>query len=136
MANLSVNPIDLTNVYNENKLTSYSNLESFKINHTYINKNHNQQDKNVTYDYSNRNNFIILHQNIRGITKKVDEFLISLPPNAPQVICLTEHHMQTEEIGNINFGQYSLGTAFCRQTFKQGEYVFLFLIKTALMLLT
>jgi len=44
MANLSINLIDLTNVYNENKLTSYSNLESFKINHIYINKNHNQQD--------------------------------------------------------------------------------------------
>jgi exonuclease III len=28
--------------------------------------------------------------------------------------------MQTEEIGNINFGQYSLATTFCRQTFKQG----------------
>jgi len=69
MANLSFNPTDLTNVYNENKLTSYSNLETFKINHIYINKNHNQ-DKNVTYDYSNTNNFIILHQNIRGITKK------------------------------------------------------------------
>jgi len=41
MANLSINPVDLTNVCNENKLTSYSYLESFKINHIYINKNHN-----------------------------------------------------------------------------------------------
>ena len=28
--------------------------------------------------------------------------------------------LQTEEIGNVNFGQYTLGSAFCRQTFKQG----------------
>jgi hypothetical protein len=25
-----------------------------------------------------------------------------------------------EEIGNVHFGQYTLGSAFCRQTFKQG----------------
>jgi hypothetical protein len=54
------------------------------------------------------------------MSNKIDEFLISLPANAPQVICLTEYHLQTEEIGNVNFGQYTLDSAFCRQTFKQG----------------
>jgi len=28
--------------------------------------------------------------------------------------------MKTEEIGNVNFGQYTLGSAYCRQTYKQG----------------
>jgi hypothetical protein len=85
-----------------------------------INKNHNYSPNNLSYDYCNTNKFTVLHQNIQGITNKIDEFLISLPPNAPQVICLTEHHLHTEEIGNVNFGQYTLGSAFCRQTFKQG----------------
>jgi hypothetical protein len=63
---------------------------------------------------------MILHQNIRGISNKIDEFLISLSPNAPQVICLTEYHLRTEAIGNVNFGHYSLGATFCRQTYKHG----------------
>jgi len=68
----------------------------------------------------------ILHQNIRGITNKIDEFLISLPVNAPQVICVTEHHLKIEEICNVNFGQYTLGSAYCRHTFKQGGCVYLY----------
>ena len=43
------------------------------------------------------NNFTILHQNVRGIKNKIDEFLISLPQNEPQVICINEHHLRTEE---------------------------------------
>ena len=92
----------------------------FKINHDSINKNHNNSHNNFSYDYCSTNKFTVLHQNVRGITNKLDEFLISLPPNAPQVICLREHHLQTEEIGNVNFRQYTLGSAFCRQTFNQG----------------
>ena len=101
MVNLSTNPTDLNNVLNENNYISCPTSECSKIN-------------------CNTNKLSVLHQNIRGITSKIDEFLISLPPNAPQVICLTEHHLQTEEIGNVNFGQYTLGSAFCRQTFEQG----------------
>jgi len=41
---------------------------------------------------------------------------MSLSSNAPQVNCLTEHHLMTEEIGNVNLGQYTLGATFCRQT--------------------
>jgi exonuclease III len=83
-------------------------------------KNHNHSPNNFSYDFCNVNKLIVLHQNIWGISHKIDEILISLPPNAPQVICLTEHHLQTEEISNVNFGQYTLHSAFCRQTFKQG----------------
>jgi len=63
---------------------------------------------------------MLLHPNIRGIFKKIDEFLISLSSNALQVICLTEHHLMTEEIGNVNLGQYTLGALFCRQIYKHG----------------
>jgi hypothetical protein len=47
-------------------------------------------------------------------------FFISLLYNAPHVLCLTEHHLQTEEIENVNLGQFTLGTQFCKQTYKQG----------------
>jgi len=45
---------------------------------------------------------------------------MSLSSNASQVICLTEHHLMTEETGNVNLGQYTLGATFCRQTYKHG----------------
>jgi hypothetical protein len=90
-----------------------------KTNYDSVNKKRNLSPNNFIYDYSNKNKFIVLHQNIRGLTNKIYEFLISLPFNAPQVICVTEHHLKTEEIDNANFEQYTLGSAFCRKTFKQ-----------------
>lgn len=45
------------------------------------------------------------------------EFLHSLLPNTPQVICLTEHHLRIEEIVNVNLSRYTLGAKFCRQTY-------------------
>jgi exonuclease III len=69
---------------------------------------------------NNSKNFTIYHQNIRGISSKIDEFQVSLYHNRPQVICLTEHHLKTEEITNINLDQYKLGTSLCRQEYKGG----------------
>jgi hypothetical protein len=63
---------------------------------------------------------MLLHQNISGITNKTDEFLISLSPKVHQIICLTEDHLKYEQIGNLILGQYTLGAAFCRQTYRQG----------------
>ena len=63
---------------------------------------------------------MIRHQNIRGLANKTDEFLISLSPNIPHVLCLTEHHLRIEEINNVYLDQYTLGAYFCRQTYKQG----------------
>ena len=64
---------------------------------------------------------MILHQNVRAIFNKIDELLISVSSNAPQVSCLTEHHLQTEEIENVDFRQNTLGAAFCRKTYKHGD---------------
>jgi exonuclease III len=57
---------------------------------------------------------------MRGIKNKVDEFLISLSPNVPQIICLLEHHLRKDEISKVNFNQYTVGTSFCRQTYSHG----------------
>jgi hypothetical protein len=50
----------------------------------------------------------------------VMNYFISLLHNAPHVLCLTEHHLQTEEIENVNLRQITLGAEFCKQTYKQG----------------
>lgn len=74
----------------------------------------------VYKDNISSSNFTIYHQNIRGISNKIDEFQVSLYHNSPQIICLTEHHLKSEEIININLDQYKLGTFFCRQEYKGG----------------
>jgi exonuclease III len=71
-------------------------------------------------DNNTSKNFTIYHQNIRGISSKIDEFQVSLYHNTPQVICLSEHHLKMEEIPNIKLDQYKLGTSFCRQEYKGG----------------
>ena len=78
------------------------------------------------HNYSTRNKpnndiFMIYHQNIRGISKKAHELLISLSYNRPQIICLTEHHLKLEEIHNINLDYYKLGAFFCRKKYSCGE---------------
>ena len=82
--------------------------------------NHNHSARNISKDHSNSSKFIIYHQNIQGISKKIDEFSISLCYNRPQIICLTEHHLKAEEINNINLDPYKLGTSFCRKKQKHG----------------
>jgi hypothetical protein len=66
-------------------------------------------------DHHNKNKLIIIHQNIRGIKNKVEEFLISLTDIAPQIICLSNHRLRLDEIDNVNFNQYMIGNSFCRQ---------------------
>ena len=66
------------------------------------------------------NKLTIIHQNIRGIKNKVDEFLISLTDITPQIICISEHHMKSTEIENVNFNQYIIGNSFCRQIYSHG----------------
>jgi hypothetical protein len=90
--------------------TENANCFSFnKMKGAFKSKNNKVNDK-----------LIIIHQNIRGIMNKVDEFLISVNDIAPQIICLTEHHATPDEIEYINFSQFKLGTFFCRQHFRQG----------------
>ena len=65
---------------------------------------------------------MLLHQNIGGLSNKIDEFQIALSPIAPQAICLTEHHLITEQIETVKLDQYTLGAgaSSCRQTYKHG----------------
>ena len=40
------------------------------------------------------NQFSIYHQNIRGLKGKISELQLSVPLEAPHLICLTEHHLK------------------------------------------
>jgi exonuclease III len=84
------------------------------------NFNYDPLQKNTMHYHYRTNHLKILHQNVRGLSHKTDEFLISLLPNLPQILCLTEHHLRTEEIAKTNPDQYTLGAQFWRQRHKQG----------------
>ena len=103
MANLKASKIAQNNTQNNNILVKNNNHFPNKI-----------------FNNININKFMIHHQNIRGISSKVDELLITLSHNTPQIICLTEHHLKAEEINNINVDQYNFGASFCRQIYKYG----------------
>jgi hypothetical protein len=100
---------DATNTTNMKKVNSCYNI-------TNINQKHSH---NKLRDQQNKKKLTILHQNIRGIKKKVDEFLVSLSPNVPQIICPSDH-LRNDEISKVNFSQYTVGTFFCRQTYSHG----------------
>jgi hypothetical protein len=123
MVNLSANQTTWNNISNVNRYISCKTPKCFKLNSVY--KNHSHSLNNFSYDHCIANKFVIRHQNIRGISNKIDEFLNSLSPNTQQVICLTEHHLRTEGISNVNLSQYTLGASFCRCTYRHGcVYIF------------
>jgi hypothetical protein len=119
MANLSANQSAVNNTNIANGHISRITPQCFKPINGTVFKNHNHSLYKL-YEHSNINKFKIFHQNIQGVSNKIDEVLTSVSRNAPQVICLTEHCLRTEEILNVNFSQCTLGASFCRQTYSYG----------------
>ena len=58
----------------------------------------------------------VIHQNIRGLRNKSSELIISILPDIPQIICITEHHLNEQE----TIKNYTLGAKYCRHNLKQG----------------
>ena len=86
------------------------------VNKAYSLKN----DINTNKQTNSKNLFKIFHQNIRGVKSKVDELSISLFPDYPHIMCLTEHHLKDYEIDNLPIDHFKLGSKFCRHKFKNG----------------
>jgi exonuclease III len=66
------------------------------------------------------NRLSIYHQNIRGLKGKISDFLLSLPAEAPHLICLTEHHLRDYELADTHIPKYKLGANYCRKNLKHG----------------
>jgi exonuclease III len=64
--------------------------------------------------------FTIYHQNIQGLKSKVNEFMLTLLPETPHLICFSEHHLQKEEISNIHIPEYKLASTYSRSNLKCG----------------
>lgn len=102
------------------KLTTYTGY----TNETHFNKHQHTTRKNNNDNLITSQNAVtslsVLHQNIRGLLNKTEELIISLSPNPPQILCLTEHHLKYFEIDYIHMDHYNLGAKFCRETHKNG----------------
>lgn len=57
----------------------------------------------------------LVHQNIRGLTNKINEFIsmLTLERINPQVICFSEHHMTESNLNLLNVSNYTISTGFC-----------------------
>ena len=64
---------------------------------------------------SNKTNFTIFNQNIRGLGSKTDELTINWGKDAPHVLCLSEHHLSTEVIQKMSIDNYNLGEYYSRK---------------------
>ena len=62
----------------------------------------------------------IFHQNIRGLKNKLEEFMNNIATNPPLVLCLTEHHLETNRLNSIHIQNYKLGAHFCRTNYRNG----------------
>ena len=58
----------------------------------------NMQSCKENYTSINRRYIRVYHQNVRGLGTKSGEILGHLHPDYPQVLCLTEHHLNKLQI--------------------------------------
>jgi exonuclease III len=62
----------------------------------------------------------IYHQNIRGLRCKTNELIGHLHPVLPQILCLTDHHVNWEELQQISINDNKLAAYFCRTSYAKG----------------
>lgn len=65
-------------------------------------------------------NLCLLHLNIQGLHKKVNELEILLNNYNIDIFCISEHHLKNTEISCINFSNYYLVNSFCRDNHEKG----------------
>jgi hypothetical protein len=101
------------------------NSKFYRTNQDIIN-NLISTSKNINIDVDSYNSLKIYHQNICGLKYKTDELISSLESNLPRVICLTEPHLNQNEMESISILRYKLGAQYCRKNYlKGGTCIFL-----------
>jgi exonuclease III len=65
---------------------------------------------------------IVIHQNIRGLGSKSDELLCSIVSTNinPHLICLSEHHLSSQNLSFTNIENYVLGSSYARTSHHGG----------------
>jgi hypothetical protein len=65
------------------------------------------------------NSITIFHQNICVLKGKMNEWISSMSPYSPHILCFSGHNPKKFELDQINVDGYRLGAAHCRQVLKK-----------------
>jgi len=68
------------------------------------------------------NSLIAFHQNVRGLGNKSHELMTSFVLRSinSHILCLSEHHMEEQDLLNLTLTGYSLGSSYCHQNLQKG----------------
>ncbi|KAG8249432.1 hypothetical protein J6590_019720 [Homalodisca vitripennis] len=83
-------------------------------------ENENEEPPKNIKNGQKLNKLTILHQNIRGLTKKVNRLNHILSERSPSLLILTEHGLSQGELENTNITGYSLITEYSRTNHRLG----------------
>ena len=100
---MSLNEVPNNNIITDAKPKRFQKFgEKLTTDTDHTNKTHFNKLQQTTMKNNNDNlitfqndvtRFSVLHQNIRGLLNKSEELIISLFPDSPLILCLTEHHL-------------------------------------------
>jgi hypothetical protein len=79
-------------------------------------------DLMLNYSTTSSNKLMIYHQNIRSLMPKKDELnvITQEKPTGPHLVCLSEHHLKTQEINKFSLNNYKIANSFCRKEISKG----------------
>ena len=116
--------IFMVNLNQNDNNNSIENCFQFTANSNHNQKNfykNNARNNNLSLTDSDSNQVLRIYlQNICGLGSKMNDLLVSLYPNLPHILCLTEHHLRQFQIQHITMDDYNLGAEFSRQSFHKG----------------
>jgi len=106
-------------------------LESGGVNNCSMLKHNKNQNyvRNLFIPKFSKKDFVIYHQNVRGLnSNKIEELSVSLSANLLHIICFTEHNFGGNETDTIAQANSSLGAKFSSNSFKNGGISTVFLL--------
>jgi hypothetical protein len=106
----------------EGKLLNCDKLMSVKCQDYIIDSlPHQIAEEHLINGRSSKKNFTLFHQNIRGFAiSKIDDLNAYLNTSPTHVLCISEHHLDKNDIEVLRLPNYNLNAKFCRSTFKKG----------------
>jgi len=104
------------------ELSNYDDLKSYKCQAHAIDLPTPQMlEEPLINGRLSKRDFTMFHQNIRGLAiNKIDDISVYLNTSPIHVLCISEHHLDMNEIETLRLPNYKLNAKFCRKMFKKG----------------
>jgi hypothetical protein len=93
----------------------YANSSS-SIKRHWVGSNINCNDDKFSPHLQKKHLLTVCHQNICGLSNKINELITFLHPHFPDVLCLTEHQIKQAQLELTYLDNYHLDAGHCRQT--------------------